>query len=469
LWGKQGYSTLTLYTNGTTSDVNVRETFSRRVRGAQGEVLSYEILNTRPIFTNYSYESFVGGKFDLFYVPHPQHELSVGVQLQTARKWKNDVFLEGDTLRFDLDRNGIFETGTVVIPQMSFHQEIGLGDASKYYLYVNDKYAITPRLSLTVGLRYDRFTYSGFGSFSPRGSLSYQLVPGITTITFATGRYYQTQPFPYYSDRRNIGYNKTLNNMEADHYVLGFEHILDVGLKMSVEAYYKKYGAVAVQEDFVYSAIDTYWSDRYLAIGQRSSYGLEFFFDQKQVTDYFGTVSISLSRSRMKDPRIPKVVDTFPSDYDYPVIVTLLGGKVVKGIRSWLNEAPLFVKYPLYILPLSDEMEISLRYRFQTGRPYTPLEYVSWKQVREGGVKWSKGAWVESSDHNGVRYRDYSRLDLQWISRFYFRNWNINAYVALQNVLNTKNIFFENHRSDGTVETIYQFSFFPVAGVEVEF
>ncbi|MBU1299037.1 MAG: hypothetical protein KKF20_01375 [Bacteroidetes bacterium] len=36
-------------------------------------------------------------------------------------------------------------------------------------------------------------------------------------------------------------------------------------------------------------------------------------------------------------------------------------------------------------------------------------------------------------------------------------------------VQNTKNIFFKNYRSDGTVETVYQFAFFPVFGVEAEF
>lgn len=76
---------------------------------------------------------------------------------------------------------------------------------------------------------------------------------------------------------------------------------------------------------------------------------------------------------------------------------------------------------------------------------------------------------MDSDQINSERYPDYSRLDLQWISRFYFRNWNINLYIAFQNVLDTKNVFYRNYRSDGTVETVYQFRFFPVAGLEVEF
>lgn len=469
LLGKEGYTLVTLYSSGTSTDVEVSEDFARRVRGPNGEVLEHSILNSRKVFSNKANESFVGAKVDLFYQPHPQHELSAGLQVRSTRKWKNDIFAEADTSRFDLNRDEIFETGPVVIPQYVYHQELGFADANMYYMYASDKFKITPQFALTLGGRYDHFTYSGRGVFSPRASLSYQLVPQQTTLTFATGLYYQTQPFPYYGDRRDIGYNRTLNDMRAIHYVLGFEHIFGPGLKMSVETYYKKYDRVAVSEDFVYSAIDTFWSDRMLTIGERSSYGVEFFLEQKQVSDLFGTMSISLSRSLEKDPRIPKMVNTYPSDYDYPVIVTLIGGKVVKGVREWLNDSPFFLKYPSYLLPLSNEMEISVKYRFQTGRPYTPKEYVSWRQNREGGVKWSRGAWVDSDDYNGARYPNYSRLDLQWISRFYFNNWNINAYVAIQNVLNTRNVFYENYRSDGTKETIYQFAFFPVVGVEIEY
>jgi len=118
---------------------------------------------------------------------------------------------------------------------------------------------------------------------------------------------------------------------------------------------------------------------------------------------------------------------------------------------------------------LSNEIELSLKYRYQTGRVYTPQEYVQWKQLREGGVRWSDGAWVGTDRINSQRYPDYSRLDLQWLSRFYFEHWNINVTIALQNVLNRKNVFFQNYRSDGTVETVYQFSFFPVFGLEFEF
>lgn len=468
LFGKRGYSIATVYGAGVITDMTVYENFTRRVRDSRGHVLDYDVLNSRLLFSNYGHESFVAAKYELFYKLGELHDVSMGAQVQTSRFWKNDVYLVSDTMRFDLNGDGTFETGPIIIPPYSFHQQYGFAEASKYFIYLSDRIKLLDPLILTLGLRYDHFTYSGHGYLAPRANLSYRVLPP-TTVTVAAGRYYQTQPFPYYGDRRNIGYNKHLPHLMADHFVLGFEHIFDRGLKLSIETYYKKYAQDAVSEQFVYSADPTFWSDRYLAIGKRVSYGLEFFVEQKQVEDFFGTLSISLSRSRMTDPRRPPLVESYPSDYDYPVIVTALAGKVVKGVRDWLDSAPFFIKYPLYILPLSNEMEFSFRYRYQSGRPYTPREFVLWKQYREGGVKWSKGAWITLPAYNSARYPDYSRLDLQWISRFYFSRWNINVFVSLQNVLNRKNVFFENYRSDGTKETIYQFSFLPVAGVEVEF
>ena len=469
LLGSDGYSLLTVYTSGTTTDIDVREDFAIRQRGAAGEVLSHQVLSSRRVFSNVGSEAFVGGKVELFLKPHDRHELAAGLQFLTSRGWENDVYIAPDTARYDLNQDGVFETGPVVTPEGVYSQRVGFGGASKYYAFLSDKFSLSSRLHLTLGLRYDHFTYSGGGAFSPRLALSYAIVPGSATLTLATGRYAQVQPFPYYFDRRGLGYNRALSDMRANHFVLGLDVVLARGLKMSAETYYKDYDQVAVSEDFIYSAVDTFWSDRYLPTGRRESYGIEFLLEQKQVEDIYGTVSLSLSRTQETDPRLPPLVDRYASEYDYPLILTLIGGKVVKGVRAWLDDAPFFLKYPSYLLPLSDEMEISFKFRYQTGRPYTPREFVGWKQVREGGVHWSRGAWVTSGDHNSSRYADYSRLDLQWLSRFYFSNWNINVYVALMNVLDRKNVFYRNYRSDGTVETVHQFAFFPVVGVEAEF
>lgn len=468
LWGKDGFSVFSLYAAGNLYNVDVREDFTRRVYSSTGEVLSYDKLNTRGSFNNNSDEQYVAARYDAFYRIHPQQDLSFGAQIQTSNRWKNIVRVYSDTTRYYIPQTGTW-TGPVTFPAGTIENDQKFGDASKMYVYASDKYRILPRLSLTLGLRYDYFSYSQQGQLSPRASLSYELFPPTTTVSIAGGEYWQSQPFPYYSDRRNIGYNKNLANAKATHAVLSLQHILDDGIKLSVEAYYKRFRNIVVGEQFVNSAIDTFRSDRNLAIGERTSYGLEFFVQKKQVSNYYGTVSVSLSRTEDADPRIPKQADTYPSQYDYPVIVNTVAGLIVKDARSWLNAAPFFIKYPLYVLPISDEMEVSFRYRYQTGGPYTPRDFTSFVQKREGGIKWSGGAWKTSQRIDSERFPDYSRLDIQWISRFYLRNWNINVYIALQNVFNAKNVFYYVYRSDGTREAVYQFSFFPVGGIEIEF
>lgn len=469
LWGKDGYGVLTLYGAGSTMDVNVYSDFAVRQRGPQGEVLSYQILNSNKVFSNKAHESFVAAKYEAYYQIDERNALSAGAQLQTANKWQNEVWARPDTTRFDLNQDGTYETGPVIIPEASVSQTLTFGAASKYFAYLSDKFSITPRLALTAGVRYDHFTFSGQGNVSPRFSLSYQLIPSTTTLSIAAGVYYQTHPFPYYGDRRSLWYNRNLENMRANHYVFSLEHFMDEGLKLSLEAYYKDYSHVVVSEGFVYSADPTYWSDRNLAIGKRRSYGLEFFVEQKQVHDFFGTLSVSLSDTKDSDPRIPPKTDWYPSEFDYPVIVSALAGHVARGVRDWLDDAPFFIKYPSYILPISNEMEISFKYRYQAGRPYTPKTYVTWKQSREGGITWSQGAWIDSDRINSARYPDYGRFDIQWISRFYLNKWNINFYFTIINLFNKKNVFYQSYRSDGTVQTVYQFTLFPVGGVEVEF
>jgi outer membrane receptor protein involved in Fe transport len=470
LWGKEGYSNLTLYAVGNQYNLDVVENYTQRAYDQFGNVSSYNIRNSRNVLNSHNDEAFYALKYDIFYQIHPQHELMAGAQIQTANHWSGLTTFLADTTYYDINGNRTPDpTELRISPSGNIPIGIKFGDASKSYAYVSDKYRIVPRLHLTLGLRYDYFTYSKQGQFSPRGSIAYELLP-TTTISLAAGEYWQTQPFPNYSDTRNIGYNKLLPNARAQHVVLGLQHIMDDGVKLSLEAYYKKFSNILVEKQFIYSIVDSLWRDSLMAVGHRQSYGIEFLLQKKQVTNYYGTISISLSKTIEDDPRIGKEGSNYPSQFDYPVIVNLVGGKIVKGVRSWLDNQPFFIKYPSHILPFSDEMEISFRYRYQTGGPFTPLKFDPRRHFREGGMHWSNGMWSYDRNRvNGERYPDYSRLDIQWISRFYMQNWNINVYIELMNVLDRKNVFYYEYSSDGTREAVYQFTFFPVGGIEIEF
>jgi hypothetical protein len=469
VWGSSGYSVVTLSTLGNVYDVDVQSEFRERSFASSGRLAAERTLHARRTFLNLSNDSHVSLKLEALTNLSPRHQILFGGQAQTLRFYKNDVRWEPDTTRLDLDEDGTFEIPLVTFPGGMIANDLSFGDATRYYAFVSDKVRLSPRWTATAGIRYDYFDYSKRGNISPRFSTSYNLLPPTTSLSLSYGEFYQTQTYPVYSDNRNIGYNRSLRSSHARHLVLGLEHILDTGLKANLEAYYKQYSDLPVSEQFIYSADKSFRSDLQLSVGKRQSYGFEFLLQQKQVGDLYGTLSYSYSRTTETDPRLPPQSASFTSMYDYPHIVTAVLGKRIRGVRSGADDLPLLLRIPTYLVPLSDDMEISFRFRYQSGNPYTPRAFVTNEQRRIGGVTWSRGVWVDDGRVNSARYPAYHRLDLQWISRYAFSGYNIEVVFLIENVYNRANVFQQNYRSDGTVEKVYQFSFFPVVGIALEF
>lgn len=475
LYGAEGYSLFSVYMIGNNYDVEVTEDFTDRRYDANGKVTSYQRLLSNPTFINKSQERQLGTKLDVLYHLHDRHELMAGGQVLTTTEFKNDIFFNSDTLRFDLNGDGAFEIPRSTFVNGRVNRSIGFGEEFKVGGYLSDRITFTDLLSATVGIRYDYFTYSDKGNISPRVNISYELIPMITRINAAYGEYYQTLSLPFYGDNAGSDKNRSLENAHARHFVLGIEHLMGDGLKGTLEVYSKVYDQIPVTEEFIRSADPTFRSDLRQSVGERSSQGIELFIQQKQVENFYGTLSLSYSKTTMKDPRIdlpgftPVNQGEYPSDYDFPFLLTLVGGQIVHDVRTWLDDAPAYLKYPSMLLPLSDDMEFSVRFRYSSGRPYTLREFTPNIQRREGGITWSKGTWLESSTVNGERYPAYHRLDLQWLSRWHNEGYNIVMVVALQNIYNRANVAGYQYLSDGTRNTIYQFSFFPVVGASVEF
>jgi len=231
--------------------------------------------------------------------------------------------------------------------------------------------------------------------------------------------------------------NRYLDNSHARHFVLGIEHILDQGLKGSIEAYYKEYDHLPVEEAFINSANKAFRSDKILSVGERTAKGIDFFIQQKQVADYYGTISFTYSKTTEKDPRkditgfSPINAGSYSSLYDYPYLFTFVAGKVVKELRSALDEMPFYIKYPTMVLPFSNDMEASFRFRHASGVPYTPKVFDPFVQKRIGNITWYGGVWSNSGEINSTRFNDYQRLDFQWLSRWHYDSYNVVVFMEI--------------------------------------
>lgn len=471
IWSKNFYSLVTFYNNTLKHYVDIDENFVQRSFDASGKSFNHQLLNTRKIVRDDHHTGIIAGKSEFVWKLSNEHELSFGGFLGSGDFVQN-VYVFGDSARYLTPLNTW--SPTVIKPFSQMTTDIKYFDQQKYYFFANDKIKLfDDRVLLNVGLRYDYFSYSEKGNVSPRISASYYIIPGITNFNLAYGEYYQTQAYPIYGPlygtNKDANVNRYLKNTHARHYVAGFEHILDDGLKVTLEGYYKQYSDIPVSEQFIHFFDRMYRSNVRTNTGEQNAYGIDLMIQQKLVKDYYGTLSYSKMLSKTKDARIGREGEEYTSDYEFPNILTLIIGKRYAGLRKNLDEMPFYIKYPSMILPFSDDMEISVRYRYASGKVYTPKEWKTSEQYYEGEVRWSKGAWVEVDEINSARYPDYHRLDIALNSRYNFEKWSLSVYLSVQNLYNRKNIAGYQYNSDGTRDNIYQFSLLPVGGIEVNF
>lgn len=467
-WSDKLVSFVTISDNNYNSGTYVTSDFTERNYNTGGKVANTNILNRRDIYREDSDNGETAVNSEFIWNANRVNEVSFGGTMKFIH-FRSVESAGADVARYDLNSDGVFDA-TVTLPPVSLNYDFPFPEQYKAYGYVNDKIrTLSERLVLNLGLRYDYMSYSGNGDVSPRLSASYYILPGEMGVSLSYGKYFQTPALPYFGDRYQSEINRCLVSSEADHYVLGVEYLPAAGMKIDIEGYYKRYSRLPVSEAFVHFFDRTFRSEKILNIGREDVYGIDLFVQQKLVQDIYGTIAFSRMFSKFYDPRMGMEGKTFTSDYDFPYVATVIAGKRFANLRSGLNRMPFYLRYPSYILPFSDDMEISLRYRYATGKPYTPEVFLTSEQHREGDAKWSSGWWVAADRINSARYPDYQRLDVAFSSRFNFTNWTLGMYLSVQNLLNRRNVAFYQYNSDGTVETVYQFALLPVVGMEVEF
>jgi len=162
---------------------------------------------------------------------------------------------------------------------------------------------------------------------------------------------------------------------------------------------------------------------------------VEFFVRKKLSNGLYGMFNYSFSKIKFTS------LDGIerPSSFDYGNVLTaILGYKI------------------------TDNFEVSAKYRFMGGRPYTPLDEKSSAQLNQTIYDFER--------YNGVRYDNYQRLDIRFDYRFEMLGWALITYLDFQNILNIENVeqVIWNQKTQ-QVDYIYQWKFLPAGGVKIEF
>jgi outer membrane receptor protein involved in Fe transport len=282
------------------------------------------------------------------------------------------------------------------------------------------------RVSLTSGLRYDYYDFTGESKLSPRLGMALSLTDR-TTFNAAYGHYYQTAaPWQVASHPSNTA----LRSSGSVHYVAGLEHLLSRSTQVSVEVYHKELSDV-----FVHSYTSRITTNE----GSGYAQGVELCVQRKMSRGLVGSVAYTYSVSVRRDgASLPE----YYSEFDRPHNLTLVGS-----------------------FTPSDRWRIGAKFLYATGSPYTPV--IGSEQV--------DGEWYAvRGTKNSARYPDYHMLDVRIDRSFQFANWKLMAYLDLWNVYGYRNVTLYNYSIDenGTVTRTVPDEvprMLPVLGLEARF
>jgi outer membrane receptor protein involved in Fe transport len=416
----------------------------------------YRMPERETFFTNESRETEYTAKTDFVWQTTNKMQMNFGASVKNVKNIY-DVVGDPDTLFvYDIANAnpdsiiGIFRT----YPEYRVDNTI---NSYKTASYTQVSYDLSKRFRFTGGLRYDYFDFNKFSSISPRAGLSFGLSP-ITTFNIAYGRHYQS---PYPVELTANPENKDLRNKYTNQYVIGLEHLFRDDIKLTIEAYYKEYFDIPVKKNLTTPDPFDYDDGRFVNAAKGQAQGVELFL-QKKLTDRFSTIiSYAHSNSKTLDPRF----DTYyPSDYDYRDVFTFIGGYKYRWYDAdWyqkLRQKPWYFAISWLPFVPSDEFEVSLKWRYLGGRPYTqPVYYPELQR------------WVveEQQDLNTRRYPPYHRLDLRLDRRFLFDKWTLVVFFDIVNLYSRNNIWNYQYNDDGTISEVLQYKTLPIGGVTVEF
>lgn len=386
-------------------------------------IQSDTLLN--PIFKNISREEENNLKLDVVHKFSPTVEMNFGL---------SSKFIEFDSdilFPFFITSFG----DTLSITSLKQSQNFFKGAS-----YINFNFLFFKRLITNIGIRFDYFDAINSKYYlSPRFSISYPLT-SITNLNFSTGIYYQTPSYIWLIADKS---NRDLKSIKVNQYILGFDHQLNDDALLKVEAFIKDYSNYPTSKIRPYLVLANTGAGFSGSDDNFSSFGLESLVSsgfglsrgvelsiQKKLSDipYYGILSFTYAKTDFTS------LDGIKRDgaYDQNWIINLSGGYKIS--KHW---------------------EVSTKFRFASGRPYTPFQ--------------TNGAQLVT-DYNSRRLKSTHSLDLRVDRRWNFKGWSLITYLDIQNIYNQKNLSgIRWDRQKNQVDESSSIGILPSIGISAEF
>ena len=275
------------------------------------------------------------------------------------------------------------------------------------------------RFQFSAGLRFDDndFMRDGvglFGQISPRISYSFKLDPsGQWKWNQSWGIYYKIPPYTILGFEDNLGawVNREAKYVRSEHFVGGFEYVINESSRISLEAFYKKYFnyPVSVAEDVSLAnkggGFEVFGSEFIQSDGLGRTQGLELLYQQKFTGKWYGIASFTLFKSEFSGSDLVYR----PSLWDNQFLISALGG--YKFRNNW---------------------EISSRFRYLGRAPFIPTNL-------EQSLEFYPAIIKDYSSVGQNRLDAYNQVDIRVDKKWSYTSWSLDVFFEVQNILGNAN------------------------------
>ena len=334
--------------------------------------------------------------------------------------------------------------------------------------YLQDKWSVSPLLSLQTGLRLAHYSPHNKLYFEPRLGLKRFLNDNLS-LKASVGRYHQflTVANPPDENLRFLdiwfGIPDDRKAPRSDHYILGLEYMTDSDYLFRAETYYKSFDNLLTLKPTDLIAIDEDGSvhiDPFNEFWDTDAYAQGFEFLLKKLSGKVrGWVGYTFAETKRK---YEKQEWYFPK-YDRT--------HTLNAVADWA---------------LTEKLHFSTALTYSSGNPYTAVigRSETWQEQQYGvGDYWYNQQSYLYGERNAERYPDYFRLDVSLKKRSTWRYGTKEWYFQVLNVTNHLNVFTYIHQTREEYDRqareyinkgvqragIPMFPFFPTFGVKYEF
>ena len=357
-------------------------------------------------------------------VNHIKLASQTNIELGFDAQWTNQNY---DYLRKLNDSN-------ILLDKIKFDEKVLISNYSTFFTLKKD---IGRKLVSSIGFRTDLNDYENKTLFSPRMNLDYEIVYNRTNLIFNAGDYYQNPPAIYIANNAS----DRLKSAKARQYSISLEHMITASTKFSISVYQKDYNNSPILPNsnihndptFLFDELRMY--NGIVSTGSAESKGLELLIQKKRVENFYGLIGGSIFNSTFIDFNGVER----NRNHNYKYIFNIVGGYRPKS--DW---------------------EISIRWSYFGGRPYTPINL-------EASIL-NNEQYSDVENFNENKTPDYHSLFIRYEKRYNLKKSNLILFFEIWNTYNRENIetfFYSKERQ--SIEKIVYFSTIPVGGFGIEF